>query len=96
MSEENTPEIFINWVNENLPLEEEITFEAKITTGAPKTEIFGILDDGTIKIRLIAQPENGKANKMLIKYLEDLFVCDAEIVSGETSELKKIRLSAPQ
>lgn len=89
----NNAQIFIDWVNANLPLEKEIVFDAKITPGKSTTEIFDVLDDGTIKVRVSAAPENGKANKVLIKHLEDLFVCGAEILSGETSETKKIRLS---
>ncbi len=92
----NDPQVFIDWIEENLPLEEEIVFDAKITAGSNRTEVFGILEDGTIKIRVNAQPESGKANKVLIKYLEDLFICDAEILSGESSEKKKIKLSVSQ
>lgn len=41
----------------------------KVTTKQPKTEYVGALDDGTIKIRLKAVPEKGKANEELIRFL---------------------------
>jgi len=41
----------------------------KVTTKQPKTEYINTLDDGTIKIRLKAVPEKGKANEELIRFL---------------------------
>ncbi|ATQ75226.1 hypothetical protein CR152_12395 [Massilia violaceinigra] len=40
----------------------------QITPNAKKTEVIGVLDDA-LKLRLQAQPIEGKANEALIKYL---------------------------
>jgi uncharacterized protein len=60
-----------------------------------KTELAGILPDGTWKIKIAAVPEKGKANRELIEFLaEKLRVAKSRIhiVSGETSPLKRIRV----
>lgn len=56
-----------------------------------KNEIYGILDDGTVKIRLTAPPVEGKANKELIKFLSkilDVPVSSIEIIAGQTGHDK--------
>jgi hypothetical protein len=60
-------------------------FTVKIVPKANKTEIVGIQEDGTIKIRLMAPPVEGQANEELISFLaEFLHVSrnDVEIVAG--------------
>lgn len=60
-----------------------------------KTEIAGILDDGTLKIKLIASPVDDKANKDLIKLLAKFFGISkshVEIIAGGNSENKLIAL----
>ncbi|MDD2916861.1 MAG: DUF167 domain-containing protein [Candidatus Gracilibacteria bacterium] len=67
----------------------------KVTTKQPKTEYLSTLDDGTIKIRLKAVPEKGRANDELIRFLaEELGVRkDAiEVVSGATDTVKLVRI----
>jgi uncharacterized protein (TIGR00251 family) len=44
-------------------------FTVRIVTRAPRDEIVGIQEDRTIKIRLTASPNDGQANKALIKFL---------------------------
>ncbi len=71
-----------------------ITFTAKIVPRASKSEIVGELN-GALKIRISAPPVDGAANKELIKVLSKFFgvsKSDIEIVSGETSKLKQIRI----
>ena len=41
----------------------------KAIPGAQRTEVMGWLDETTVKIRLNAQPEKGKANAELIAFL---------------------------
>lgn len=43
----------------------------KVTTKQPRTEYLSTLDDGTIKIRLKAVPEKGRANEELIRFLSE-------------------------
>lgn len=67
----------------------------KVTTKQPKTEYVGTLDDGTIKIRLKAVPEKGKANEELIRFLaKELGVHKSaiEVISGATDTVKLVRI----
>lgn len=41
----------------------------RVTPRARKTEIAGVLDDGTLRIRIAQPPVDGKANKALIAFL---------------------------
>lgn len=66
----------------------------KVLPRASRNEIVGI-DDGLFKVKLTAPPVEGKANKALVKFLaEKLGVPgrDVEIVSGERSKVKLIRI----
>lgn len=67
----------------------------KVTTKQPKTEYLSTLGDGTIKIRLKAVPEKGRANEELIRFLSaELGVRkdQIEVVSGATDTVKLIRI----
>ncbi len=58
----------------------------RVTPRARKTEFGGVLEDGTVRIRVAAPPVEGKANKALVKYLSELFGVrknKIEIVAGE-------------
>jgi uncharacterized protein YggU (UPF0235/DUF167 family) len=53
------------------------------------------LPDGTWKIKVAAAPEKGRANRALVEFLSDhLKVAKSRIriMSGETSQLKRIRV----
>ena len=67
----------------------------RITPRTVKNEIFAILDDGTVKIRLTAPPDECKANKALIKYLSDVLdlpSSNIEIVAGQTGHDKLVSI----
>jgi uncharacterized protein len=67
----------------------------KVQPRSPRTEWAGTLSDGTLKVRLAAVPDKGKANAELIRFLAAEFHvarADVEIVAGQTSTLKQIRL----
>lgn len=67
----------------------------KVTTKQPKTEYLNTLDDGTIKIRLKAVPEKGRANEELIRFLsEELGVRknSIEIIAGASDTVKLVRI----
>ena len=58
----------------------------RVTPRARKTEFGGVLEDGTIRIRVAAPPVEGKANKALIAFLADMLdvrKSKIEIVAGE-------------
>ncbi len=71
----------------------------KVIPKSRETKIAEIMEDGdgeiTIKIRIKAAPEKGKANKELLKFLAHYFdrpVEQFEIISGKTEQLKLIRV----
>jgi hypothetical protein len=67
----------------------------KIVPKANKTEIVGILDDGTIKIRLMSPPVDDQANDELITYLAEFLGCqpgDIEIVAGLEGRSKLVSI----
>ncbi|MBZ5607925.1 MAG: DUF167 domain-containing protein [Acidobacteriia bacterium] len=67
----------------------------KVIPKSSKTELAGILPDGTWKIKVTAAPEKGKANRAVCEFIaEKLGVAKSKvrIVSGETSHLKRIHV----
>jgi uncharacterized protein (TIGR00251 family) len=67
----------------------------KVVPKSSKTELAGILPDGTWKVKVAAAPEKGKANRALVEFLAGhLGVAKSRIriVSGETSQLKRIQV----
>ncbi len=67
----------------------------KVIPKSSKTELVGYLPDGTWKIKLAAAPEKGKANRALVEFLAERFgvaKSRIHIMSGETSQLKRIRV----
>jgi len=67
----------------------------KVIPKSSKTELVGILPDGTWKVKVAAAPEKGKANRALCEFLaEHLGVAKSRvrIISGETSHLKRIQV----
>lgn len=67
----------------------------KVTPRAKKTAVAGVMDDGTIKIKIAAPPVEGAANKALIEFLAEALGVprsQVDIVAGETSERKLVSL----
>ncbi len=67
----------------------------KVLPKSPKNEVVEILDDETIKIRIKAVPERGKANAELIKFLSKEFGVQRDqitIISGKTEQLKLVKI----
>ena len=56
--------------------------------GASQTGITG-LHDGSVRIRVSAPPEGGKANRSLAKVLANLTGTDVELVAGRNSRRKR-------
>ncbi len=72
----------------------------KVIPKSPKNEITEIMEDDegeqTIKIRIKAPPEKGKANTELIKFLSKELETphtNISIISGKTDQLKLIKIS---
>jgi len=65
----------------------------RVTPRASRNEVFGILNDGTIKVHLTAPPKEGEANKALLKFLAEVLdvpVSRLEIVAGKTGRDKLV------
>lgn len=61
---------------------------------AKETALVEVNEAGILKIKLKAIPEKWKANKVLIEFLSEIFwvkKSQVEIISGETSPLKKLK-----
>jgi len=69
--------------------------KVRITPKQPRNEFFSVLDDWTLKIRIAAIPENGKANKELISFLtKELSVKkeDIDIFAWAADQTKLIKI----
>jgi uncharacterized protein YggU (UPF0235/DUF167 family) len=70
-------------------------FRMKAIPKQPKTEYVSTMADGTLKIRVAAVPEKGKANAEIIRFFaETLNVSKSriEIVSGAGDAVKLVRV----
>ncbi|MCL4853514.1 MAG: YggU family protein [Bryobacteraceae bacterium] len=68
----------------------------KVIPKSSKSEVIGYLPDGTLKVKIAAAPERGKANAELCALLAKQFGVPRKnvvIVSGETSQHKHVRIS---
>jgi uncharacterized protein (TIGR00251 family) len=74
----------------------ELWLNIKAVPGSSKTELAGV-QEGRLRIRVAAAPEDGKANGCLIAFLAKLLGCrkkEIVIKSGEKSRLKTVALPA--
>jgi uncharacterized protein (TIGR00251 family) len=83
-------------LQKRLATEGTITFQVKVIPRAPKSELVGFLEDGSLKVKLAAVPEKGKANEELRKVLSRM--CGVtrdrvEIIAGDTSQRKLVRVT---
>lgn len=67
----------------------------KVTPGRPKSEWGESLSDGTLKVKVGAKAEHGKANAELIRFLAEEWKLKKDqivIVSGKNDTVKLIRI----
>lgn len=83
----------------NLQIPRQEYLRVKVIPKSAKTEVVEIMEDSqgekTIKIRIKAAPEKGRANKELIKFLSSEFKLPEEkisILSGKTEQLKLLKI----
>lgn len=72
-----------------------VIFDVRVVPRSSRSEIVGE-HDGVLKIRLASPPVDGAANAELIKLLAKKFGVakgDVEIVNGETSKNKRIKIA---
>ena len=73
-----------------------VYLKIKVLPKSPKNEVTDQLIDGTIKIRIKATPEKGKANKELISFMsKELGINGAKIsiISGASDPVKLVKIS---
>ena len=72
-----------------------MTLRVKVIPRSAKTEIAGEMADGTLKVKIAAPPEKGKANAALCAFLAAHFRVPrgaVTIVSGQGAALKLVRV----
>jgi len=81
---------------QQLQREGELRLRVKVLPKSSRCELAGFMADGTLKIKVQAPPEKGKANAevraVLAKELK-ASLRNVEIVSGHTSPLKRVRVT---
>ena len=71
------------------------SFRVKVIPKSARNEIAGTLADGTVKVKIAAVPEKGKANTELCSFLAAEFQVPhsrVEVVAGRTSPIKVVRV----
>ena len=66
--------------------------KVKVIPRSPRSEMAGVMADGTLKVRLKAVPEDGKANRELCSFLEKHYGSKVELLAGATSTRKLVRV----
>lgn len=72
-----------------------MTCRVKVIPRSAKTEIAGKMADGTLKVKIAAPPEKGKANDALCVFLAKHYGVPRSavtIVSGHSAALKLVRV----
>jgi uncharacterized protein (TIGR00251 family) len=83
-------------LRDQLVRDKRLTLSVKVTPKSSRNEVAGFLDDGTMKLKIAAVPEKGKANAEVCDFLADQFGVSkrsVQIVRGDTSPLKHIVIS---
>lgn len=73
----------------------DLVLRIKVIPRSPRSEIAGTMDDGTLKVRIAAVAEKGKANAELIAFLARQYGVprgNIDILTGQTSTLKQVRV----
>jgi uncharacterized protein (TIGR00251 family) len=72
-----------------------MTVRVKVVPRSSKSEVVGAMPDGTLKVRVAAPPEKGKANHAVCALLAEHYGVAAaavSIVSGHTAALKLVKV----
>ena len=72
-----------------------MTRRVKVIPRSAKSELAGEMADGTLKVRIAAPPEKGKANDALCTFLAAHYSVPRSavtIVSGHSAALKLVRI----
>jgi uncharacterized protein (TIGR00251 family) len=83
-------------LSKKLTAEGRLTIHVKVIPRASKSELVGVLEDGSLKVKPAAVPEKGEANEELRQVLARAFGVSrnhVEIIAGETSPRKLVRVT---
>lgn len=72
-----------------------MTIRVKVIARSARTELIGKMADGTLKIKIAAVPDKGRANEELCAFLAAQYGVsrgEVSIISGQTSALKLVRV----
>lgn len=67
----------------------------KVIPRASRSEVVGEMSDGTLKVKVAAAPEDGKANEELCRVLASHYGVarsEVEVLSGKTNTRKQVRV----
>ena len=79
-------------------VEDDLVLSVYVQPRASKNQICGVQGD-ELRIRLTSPPVDGAANKLCREFVADLFdvaKSSVEIISGETSRHKRLRITGHQ
>jgi uncharacterized protein (TIGR00251 family) len=82
---------------EKVRLGEAVVLTVKVVPKASNAEVVGLLADGSLKVKVTAAPEKGRANAAVCELLAEVLGVpkrNVEIVRGETSHTKQVRIRA--
>jgi hypothetical protein len=74
-----------------------ITVDVKVIPRASKNEVLAPAADGSLRVKVAAVPEKGKANEAVRELLASHYgvtKAQVEIVTGQTSQRKRVRIRA--
>ena len=74
-----------------------LTLTVKVIPKSSRNEIVSLLEDGSLKLKITAAPEKGKANAAICEFLADQFGVpkrNVRIVRGETASTKQIAITS--
>lgn len=76
--------------------ESPVILKVRVTPRMARSEISGILEDGTVKVKITAPPVEGKANECLTRFFADLLgvkTSSITVLSGKTGRTKLISIT---
>ena len=74
-----------------------LTLTVKVIPKSSRNEVVGLLEDGSLKLKITATPEKGKANAAICEFLADEFDVpkrNVHIIRGETASTKQIVITS--
>lgn len=82
---------------QRLRSEGRLTLQIRVIPRSPATTWAGLMADGSVKLKIAAVPEKGKANEELTRFLAREFAVprsNVEILAGASSHAKLVRIIA--